>query len=138
MNKINRFKILITYIIQSGLAENQKDLGNKLGYSNESSFSQIINNKVNTPKNFINRIKSIVPQLNEDWLLYGEGDMLKTDINQEVNGDHNTAVAGNNNTVNSEELISRLIKLLEKKDEQIAEKDIQMNRLISLLEERKG
>lgn len=137
MNKINRFKILITYIIQSGLAENQKDLGNKLGYSNESSFSQIINNKVNTPKNFINRIKSIVPQLNEDWLLYGEGDMLKTGINQEVNGDHNTAVAGNNNTVNSEELISRLIKLLEKKDEQIAEKDIQMNRLISLLEERK-
>lgn len=138
MNKINRFKILITYIIQSGLAENQKDLGNKLGYSNESSFSQIINNKVNTPKNFINRIKSIVPQLNEDWLLYGEGEMLKTGINQEVNGDHNTAVAGNNNTVNSEELISRLIKLLEKKDEQIAEKDIQMNRLISLLEERKG
>jgi hypothetical protein len=64
--------------------------------------------------------------------------MLKTGINQEVNGDHNTAVAGNNNTVNSEELISRLIKLLEKKDEQIAEKDIQMNRLISLLEERKG
>jgi hypothetical protein len=138
MNKINRFKILITYIIQSGLAENQKDLGNKLGYSNESSFSQIINNKVNTPKNFINRLKSIVPQLNEDWLLYGEGEMLKTGINQEVNGDHNTAVAGNNNTVNSEELISRLIKLLEKKDEQIAEKDIQMNRLISLLEERKG
>jgi hypothetical protein len=138
MNKINRFKILITYIIQSGLAENQKDLGNKLGYSNESSFSQIINNKVNTPKNFINRLKSIVPQLNEDWLLYGEGEMLKTGINQEVSGDHNTAVAGNNNTVNSEELISRLIKLLEKKDEQIAEKDIQMNRLISLLEERKG
>lgn len=138
MNKINRFKILITYIIQSGLAENQKDLGNKLGYSNESSFSQIINNKVNTPKNFINRLKSIVPQLNEDWLLYGEGEMLGGGINQEVNGDHNTAVAGNNNTVNSEELISRLIKLLEKKDEQIAEKDIQMNRLISLLEERKG
>jgi hypothetical protein len=138
MNKINRFKILITYIIQSGLAENQKDLGNKLGYSNESSFSQIINNKVNTPKNFINRLKSIVPQLNEDWLLYGEGEMLKTGINQEVSGDHNTAVAGNNNTVNSEELISRLIKLLENKDEQIAEKDIQMNRLISLLEERKG
>jgi hypothetical protein len=138
MNKINRFKILITYIIQSGLAENQKDLGNKLGYSNESSFSQIINNKVNTPKNFINRLKSIVPQLNEDWLLYGEGEMLKTGINQEVSGDHNTAVAGNNNTVNSEELISRLIRLLEKKDEQIAEKDIQMNRLISLLEERKG
>ena len=71
--------------------------------------------------------------------------MLKTGINQEVNGDHNTAVAGNNNTVNSEELISRLVSLLEKKDEQlakkdeqIAEKDIQMNRLISLLEERKG
>lgn len=86
----------------------------------------------------IEKIKNHYPELDIEWLLTGEGEMLKTGINQEVNGDHNTAVAGNNNTVNSEELISRLIKLLEKKDEQIAEKDIQMNRLISLLEERKG
>ena len=86
----------------------------------------------------IEKIKNHYPELDIEWLLTGEGEMLKTGINQEVSGDHNTAVAGNNNTVNSEELISRLIKLLEKKDEQIAEKDIQMNRLISLLEERKG
>jgi septum formation inhibitor-activating ATPase MinD len=86
----------------------------------------------------IEKIKNHYPELDIEWLLTGKGEMLKTGINQEVNGDHNTAVAGNNNTVNSEELISRLIKLLEKKDEQIAEKDIQMNRLISLLEERKG
>ena len=86
----------------------------------------------------IEKIKNHYPELDIEWLLTGKGEMLKTGINQEVSGDHNTAVAGNNNTVNSEELISRLIKLLEKKDEQIAEKDIQMNRLISLLEERKG
>lgn len=123
---------LFIFISYKGIKRSQfeKICGLSNGYLN--------NFKGNLGTEKLEDILNNFPELSKDWLLYGEGEMLKTGINQEVNGDHNTAVAGNNNTVNSEELISRLIKLLEKKDEQIAEKDIQMNRLISLLEDRKG
>lgn len=78
MSKIDRYKILIRKMIQLGIVASQKDLGRKLGYSNESSFSQIINQKVAEPKDFVERIKSLYPELNTDWLLYGEGEMNGT------------------------------------------------------------
>lgn len=80
MSKIDRYKILIRKMIQLGIVASQKDLGRKLGYSNESSFSQIINQKVAEPKDFVERIKSLYPELNTDWLLYGEGEMNGTAI----------------------------------------------------------
>lgn len=79
MNRIDRNKTLVRHILNCGIASSQKDLGVKLGYANESSFSQIINEKVPYPKNFIERITAIVPDLNTDWLLTGEGGMLITD-----------------------------------------------------------
>lgn len=79
MNRIDRNKTLVRHILNCGIASSQKDLGVKLGYANESSFSQIINEKVPYPKNFIERITAIVPDLNTDWLLTGEGEMLITD-----------------------------------------------------------
>ena len=57
MNNIDRNKILIRYMIDSHIIESQKDLGRKLGYTNESSFSQVINGKVKTPKDFIFKLK---------------------------------------------------------------------------------
>ena len=77
MNNIDRNKILIRYIIDNQIAESQKDLGKKLGYTNESSFSQVINGKVRMPKDFISKLKMLVPDLNEEWLMEGKGDMLK-------------------------------------------------------------
>ena len=76
MNDIDRIKILIRYMISKDIADSQKDLGQKLGYSNESYFSQIINGKVQRPKDFGQKLKSLVPQLNESWLLNGEGNMI--------------------------------------------------------------
>lgn len=76
MNKIDRYKILVRHIVNSGYASSQKDLGRKIGYSNESSFSQIINEKVACPKDFVKKLKTVVPDLNIQWLLRGEGDML--------------------------------------------------------------
>ena len=77
MNDIDRRKILVRYIINNGIAQSQKDLGHKLGYSNESSFSQVINGKVKTPNDFPKKLKNLVPDLNINWLLTGEGPMIK-------------------------------------------------------------
>lgn len=77
MTRIDRNKALVRYIIRMGVAASQKELGVKLGYENESYFSQIINEKVDTPKDFINKLKEIVSDLNIDWLITGNGEMLK-------------------------------------------------------------
>ncbi len=76
MSRIDRNKILVRHIISLGIASSQKDLGVLLGYNNESSFSQIINEKVPYPKDFINKLKNVLPDINEHWLLTGEGEML--------------------------------------------------------------
>lgn len=87
MNRIDRNKILVRHIVSSRLASSQKDLGLKLGYRSESAFSQVINEKVDYPKDFIERLQRIIPTLNIDWLLTGEGEMLVDDT-IEVDGIH--------------------------------------------------
>ena len=77
MNRVMRNKTLIHHLIKTGVVKNQKDLGEKMGYSNESSFSQVINEKVAEPKDFIPKLKSIMPELNDQWLTEGVGEMLK-------------------------------------------------------------
>jgi hypothetical protein len=76
MKRVDRNKILVRHIVSLGLAASQKDLGVKMGYENESYFSQIINEKVETPKDFILKLKNILPNLSEVWLLTGNGEML--------------------------------------------------------------
>ena len=76
MKRVDRNKILVRHIVSLGLAASQKDLGVKMGYENESYFSQIINEKVETPKDFILKLKNILPNLSEAWLLTGNGEML--------------------------------------------------------------
>lgn len=76
MNKIDRYKILIRHLINLGIIENQKDLGLKMGYSNPSAFSQVINGKTSEPKLFANKLAKFYPSLNLNWLLTGEGSMI--------------------------------------------------------------
>lgn len=105
MEKIDRYKQLIRHLIRLGLASSQKEVGSLLGYTNESTFSQIINGKVTTPKKFYNKFLDLEPKLNVAWLETGEGDML---IN-EVSGNNNTSIAGNSNHVNSSSTIEKAI-----------------------------
>lgn len=70
-------------MIKVGIIASQKDLGAKMGYANESTISQIINEKVKEPKDFVDRLSSFVPDLNKEWLETGEGAML---ISQDNHG----------------------------------------------------
>lgn len=77
MSRVIRNKTLIRHLIKAGIVKSQKDLGERMGYSNASSFSQVINEKVPEPKDFIPKLKNIMPELNDEWLATGEGKMIK-------------------------------------------------------------
>ena len=79
MSESDRIKLIIRHLIGKGIASNQKGIGELLGYKNESSFSQVVNGKVPTPSNLLKKMKNLDKQINEEWLLTGEGEMLKTD-----------------------------------------------------------
>lgn len=131
MTKLERIKILINILIFNGHAESQKDFGIKMGYENESYFSQIINGKVNLPKNFIEKLKSIEPRVNEEWIDEGTGEMFIGD--NAVNSNFAKNIGGDNQQ-NSGKVIEALANQLTEKDRQIAKSQEQIDRLLSIIE----
>lgn len=104
MSKIDRYKALIRYIVNLGVAESQAEIGQKVGYNNPSAFSQVINGKTKEPKQFMFRFLQLVPELNINWLEKGEGDMLlpasaPSIVTGDISGNGNNVVAGNGNHV---------------------------------------
>lgn len=124
-NKATRYKLLVEYAKEHGIAKSQKDLGKKLGYTNESSFSQILTGKTE-PKDFYIKLKSLLPLLNTEWLDTGNGDMFLENSGSSII--QSGIVKGNNHqtTQNSEE-VRKLLALLESKDRQI-------DRLLTIIE----
>lgn len=77
-NVNQRLNDIVNYLIYSKVALDKTDLSKKLGY-NASSFSQIINERVPLTDRFINRLMEFAPNIDKNWLLTGEGTMLKTE-----------------------------------------------------------
>ena len=66
---------VVEFLIFSKLALDKRDVAKKLDY-NVSSFSQIINGRVPVSDKFLGKLLELTPNLNENWLLTGEGEML--------------------------------------------------------------
>lgn len=137
MNKVDRFKILVRHLVISGLAPSQKGLGEILGYENESYFSQIINNKVPLPKDFIDKLKSLDSRINESWLLEGEGEMLVENSPQINNTGEFTNTGDINNTINmanhKEEDFFLITSKMLKQIDMILD---QSNRILTIIEKK--
>ena len=74
-NSKERIKKVIRYAVQKGVATSQKDFGRVLGYTNESAFSQSLN-KVPLSNSLLGKIKEALPDIDLQWLISGEGEML--------------------------------------------------------------
>jgi len=56
----------------------------------------------------LNNVLKAFPELNRDWLLYGEGEMLKSSVNIE-NGDNSTQVIGDGNHVSAPSTLDKAL-----------------------------
>lgn len=89
----------------------------------------------NTRLSNLEKISNIYPDLNISWLRTGEGDMLVHPIQQSINGDGNTQVAGNNNQVNnSPATIDKAIDEIAAQRRVVEKSQEQIDRLLSIIE----
>jgi hypothetical protein len=93
MTDFQRTKKVIDWLIFQGKIKSQKELARELGYT-ESSMSQIINGKVPLSERFVKKLSMMGDNINENWMLTGEGDMLKG-INVQKMGDVSINNSGN-------------------------------------------
>lgn len=147
MSKLDRYKILIRHITKTGVVANQRELGQKMGYNSPSAFSQVINGKTQEPKLFTQKLKSIVPELNLDWLENGTGTMFgeencgdTANKQVQVNDDSLEFITAGGEAFSN--MIVRMMNekqiapygLLADKDAQIADLNRQIGKLEALLE----
>ena len=78
MTELQRITKYIDWLIFERKVKSRRDLADKMGYT-ESSLSQILNGKVTLSIKFIKKLSKTNSAVSEEWLLTGEGDMLKTD-----------------------------------------------------------
>lgn len=117
-----------TFIKSSGLsqAKFERSIGVSNGYLN--------NLKKSPSAEVIQKILSVYPSLDHQWLLSGEGKMLNdTPTNYIGKGDNNSQSVNINDVQDdiSKEIINDLRLQLQEKDRQLAEKDKQIYQLIA-------
>lgn len=90
----------------------------------------------------LNNVLTAFPELNRDWLLYGEGEMIKGNVTQTSHGDNSPNIAGNGNNVNSASTIDKALdeiaeqrKLVAKSQEQVSKSQEQIDRLLAIIED---
>lgn len=83
----------------------------------------------------IESISRAFPDLNTDWLLTGEGEMLRQNIQQA--GDNSTQVQGTNNHVSSPRVLEMAMTEIAEQRKLVAKSQEQIDRLITLLERAK-
>lgn len=83
MTDNKRIKTLVHWLISQGIIASQQDLGEKLGISNKSYLSQLVNGRSTSP-DFINKLSKLDERINVEWLETGEGQMLTTNNTQEI------------------------------------------------------
>jgi phage repressor protein C with HTH and peptisase S24 domain len=88
MTELQRIKIAIKTLISLGIAKNQEEIGKLLGYTNKSSFSQVLSGTVSLPTDFIDRVCKLDSRVNKSWIKSGDGDILsKTEDYNKVYND---------------------------------------------------
>lgn len=108
--------------------------GIKRGFLDSDKLDQAVSDR------HFSMIIAAFPDLSVDWLITGEGPMLRNNIVQSIEGDHNIQTAGNGNITVSHRELEDKISFLEDKicflSEQLKAKDSQINTLLSIIQNK--
>lgn len=85
MELTQRIRKAINWLIFQDVAESEKEIADRLGYT-KSSFSQIVNGKVPLSEKFVRKLCSLDENINDVWITSGEGSLLKTDNPNGIEG----------------------------------------------------
>lgn len=95
------------------------ELAEKLGYT-KSSFSQIVNGKVPLSERFVQKLASVDRNINEVWIMTGEGNML------------NSVEAGTSVVT----IPANVWEVIQTQAESLKSKDKQIDELVALLKQQ--
>ena len=119
MTETQRVKKVINWLVFMEYAENERELAEKLGYT-KSSFSQIVNGKVPLSERFVQKLASVDRNINEVWIMTGEGNML------------NSVEAGTSVVT----IPANVWEVIQTQAESPKSKDKQIDELVALLKQR--
>lgn len=119
MTEIQRVKKVINWLVYMEYAENERELAEKLGYT-KSSFSQIVNGKVPLSERFVQKLASVDENINEVWIMTGEGNML------------NSVEAGTSVVT----IPANVWEVIQTQAESLKSKDKQIDELVALLKQQ--
>lgn len=119
MNVTQRIKKVVNWLIFQGVAENERDLADKLGYT-KSSFSQIVNGKVPLSEKFVKKLCSFDENINEVWVVDGTGTLFSDSLNGE----------------NGVSIPASVWGVIQKQTESLSARDRQIDELIGMLKDQ--
>lgn len=119
MTETQRVKKVINWLVFMEYAENERELAEKLGYT-KSSFSQIVNGKVPLSERFVQKVASVDRNINEVWIMTGEGNML------------NSVEAGTSVVT----IPANVWEVIQTQAESLKSKDKQIDELVALLKQQ--
>lgn len=128
----------ITQVRKKFCNGNNMVFAQKLGMATANTSSYCKGQK-NAGKKFINSLLQTFPQVNAEWLLRGEGDMLRPDpkaSSEVVTEEAPIAIQDNGDILIPDNLYDRFLSLIESQNKQIESRDRQIDRLITLLENK--
>ena len=119
MTETQRVKKVINWLVFMEYAEHERELAEKLGYT-KSSFSQIVNGKVPLSERFVQKLASVDRNINEVWIMTGEGNML------------NSVEAGTSVVT----IPANVWEVIQTQAESLKSKDKQIDELVALLKQQ--
>ena len=119
MTETQRVKKVINWLVFMEYAENERELAEKLGYT-KSSFPQIVNGKVPLSERFVQKLASVDRNINEVWIMTGEGNML------------NSVEAGTSVVT----IPANVWEVIQTQAESLKSKDKQIDELVALLKQQ--
>lgn len=137
MEKVDRLRQVFNYIKSIGLVHTQKDLAERMKASEATVSKALKGEEQILTSSFLRRLNRAFDNIfNSQWLLTGEGEMLVHHVNQSVNGDNNTQIAGNNNRIALPSTLDRAINEIAEQRKLVSKAQEQIDRLITLLEKK--